>query len=287
MAAAVAATAPSPRDGVDWRLAAPLGLTYLAFFAAPFAILLGISFYADAEQTRLGFDSWTKFYGDAFYLKVIFDTLKLGVFAVLATMLLAYPLALVFRGSSPRVQRLLIFIILMPLLTSVVIRTFAWIVILAREGVVNQTLIGLGLTSTPLNLLQTELGLVIALTQIEMPLMLLPLLTIMNQMDQNLVDASRALGASKARTFFKVILPLTLPGWIAGATLVFASATTAFISQSVIGGARLVYLPSLIWQQSMVVYNWPFAAVASLTLLFTVLAGIMALGWFGRFARTN
>jgi len=288
VSAAAAAPGASPvRDAVEWRLAAPLGLTYAVFFAAPFLILLGISFYADAEQTRLGFDSWLKFYTDAFYLKVIFDTLKLGVLAVVATTILAYPLALVFRTASPRMQRVLIFIILMPLLTSVVIRTFAWIVILAREGVVNQTLMALGLTATPLNLLQTELGLVIALTQIEMPLMLLPLLTIMNQMDQNLVDASRALGASKWRTFFRVILPLTLPGWIAGATLVFASATTAFISQSVIGGARLVYLPSLIWQQSMVVYNWPFAAVASLTLLFTVLTGIMALSWLGRFAKTS
>jgi len=288
VSAAAAAPGASPvRDAVEWRLAAPLGLTYAVFFAAPFLILLGISFYADAEQTRLGLDSWVKFYTDAFYLKVIFDTLKLGVLAVVATTILAYPLALVFRTASPRMQRLLIFIILMPLLTSVVIRTFAWIVILAREGVVNQTLMALGLTATPLNLLQTELGLVIALTQIEMPLMLLPLLTIMNQMDQNLVDASRALGASKWRTFFRVILPLTLPGWIAGATLVFASATTAFISQSVIGGARLVYLPSLIWQQSMVVYNWPFAAVASLTLLFTVLSGIMALSWLGRFAKTS
>ncbi|MDP2803406.1 MAG: ABC transporter permease [Phreatobacter sp.] len=288
MSAAAAATGASPvRDAVEWRLAAPLGLTYVVFFAAPFLILLGISFYADAEQTRLGFDSWVKFYTDAFYLKVIFDTLKLGVFAVVATTILAYPLALVFRASSSRMQRVLIFIILMPLLTSVVIRTFAWIVILAREGVINQTLMGLGLTATPLNLLQTELGLVLALTQIEMPLMLLPLLAIMNQLDQNLIDASRALGASKWRTFFRVILPLTLPGWIAGATLVFASATTAFISQSVIGGARLVYLPALIWQQSMVVYNWPFAAVASLTLLFTVLTGIMALSWLGRFARTT
>ena len=287
MAGAAIMAAPAGGEKVDWRLAAPLGLTYLVFFAAPFAILLGVSFYADSEQTRLGLDSWTKFYGDAFYRKVILDTLKLGVFAVAATTLLAYPLALVFRAASTRAQRVLIFIILMPLLTSVVIRTFAWIVILAREGVINQTLIGLGITATPLNLLQTELGLVIALTQIEMPLMLLPLLTIMNQMDQNLIDASRALGASKWRTFFRVVLPLTLPGWIAGATLVFASATTAFISQSVIGGARLVYLPALIYQQVTVVYNWPFAAVASLTLLFTVLAGIMALGWLGRFARTN
>lgn len=273
-------------EKVDWRLASPLGLTYLVFFAAPFLILLGVSMHSDAEQTIVGLGSWTKFYTDGFYLKVIYDTLKLGVFAVIATTILAYPLALVFRAASPRVQRVLIFVILMPLLTSVVIRTFAWIVILSREGVINQTLMTLGLTAAPLNLLQTELGLVIALTQIEMPLMLLPLLTIMNQMDQNLVDASRALGASKWRTFFKVTLPLTLPGWIAGATLVFASATTAFISQSVIGGARLVYLPALIWQQSMVVYNWPFAAVASLTLLFTVLAGIMALSWLGRFAKT-
>lgn len=284
---AVIGATDSPRDKVDWRLAAPLGLTYLAFFAAPLVLLLGISLFADSELTRLGLDSWIKFYGDGFYLKVIFDTLKLGVLAVAATTVLAYPLALVFRGSGPRVQQVLIFVILMPLLTSVVIRTFAWIVILAREGVVNQALVGMGLTATPLNLLQTELGLVIALTQIEMSLMLLPLITIMRQMDQNLIDASRALGGSRWRTFFHVVLPLTLPGWIAGATLVFASATTAFISQSVIGGARLVYLPSLIWQQAMVVYNWPFAAVASVTLLFTVLAGIMALGWLGRFARTT
>src|SRR6202048_5368300 len=116
-------------ERVDWRLAAPLALTDLPCFAAPSAILLGISFYADSEQTRLGLDSWTKFYGDAFYLKVIFDTLKLGVFAVAATTLLAYPLALLFRGVGPRAQRVLIFIILMPLLTSAVIRTLAWVLL--------------------------------------------------------------------------------------------------------------------------------------------------------------
>src|SRR5260370_42349725 len=119
-------------ERVDWRLAAPLGLTYLAFFAAPFAILLGISFYADSEQTRLGLDSWTKFYGDAFYLMVIFDTLKLGVFAVAATTLLAYPLAVLFPGEGPRVQPVLIFIILWAQLTSLGDITCPWIVRMAR-----------------------------------------------------------------------------------------------------------------------------------------------------------
>lgn len=275
------------KSGVEWRLAAPLGLTYLAFFAAPLLILLVMSFSVDDNLGGFSLASWTKFWGDSFYRGVVWDTLRLGLTTVFVTTLFAYPIALLFMASSPGVQRLLLFLVLLPLLTSVVIRTFSWIVILSREGVLNQTLMTLGLTSTPLNLLQTELGLVIALTQIEMPLMLLPLITVMQQIDPNLSDASRALGGSKWRTFRKVLLPLSLPGWIAGATLVFASATTAFISQSVIGGARLVYLPTLIWQQAMVVYNWPFAAVASVTLLVAVLAGVSAFATLGRFARTN
>jgi putative spermidine/putrescine transport system permease protein len=118
--------------------------------------------------------------------------------------------------------------------------------------------------------------------QIEMPLMLLPLLAVMQNIDRNLVEASRSLGASRWRTFFRVLLPLSVPGWVAGATLVFASSTTAFISQSVIGGGRLVYLPSVIWQQAMVISNWPFAAVASIMLLVSVLTGIVALNAIGR-----
>ncbi|MCA3387930.1 MAG: ABC transporter permease [Roseomonas sp.] len=272
---------------VDWRLAAPLGIVYLALFAAPLLLLLGISLHADQDLQQWGLDNWTKFWGDAFYRGVVWDTLRLGVAAVLATSLFAWPLAVFFCNASPRTQKILLFIILLPLLTSVVIRTFAWIVILAREGLVNQVVLALGLSATPLRLLQTETGLILALMQIEMPLMLLPLISVMRGLDPNLLDASRALGAGMWRSFFRVILPLSLPGWIAGATLVFASACTAFISQSVIGGARLVYLPSLIWQQAMVVYDWPFAAVCSVTLLLTVLAGIMMLNWLGRYARTD
>jgi putative spermidine/putrescine transport system permease protein len=284
---AATATAQERGESVDWRLAAPLGLVYLALFAGPLLLLIGISFFEDSELTKVGLGTWKRFWGDAFYRGVVVDTLRLGLLAVIATTLLAYPLALVFCAAGPRLQKLLLFIVLLPLLTSVVIRTFAWIVILAREGVINNTLVFLGITSTPLRLLQTELGLVLALTQIEMPLMLLPLLTVMRQIDPNLIDASRALGGSRWRTFFRVVLPLSIPGWIAGATLVFASACTAFISQSVIGGASLVYLPSLIWQQAMVVYNWPFAAVAAVTLLFAVLAGISLFNALERFSRTR
>jgi putative spermidine/putrescine transport system permease protein len=265
-----------------WQLSLPLALAYAAFFAAPLLMLVGISAFSDDQITDLGFAMWIKFLGDPFYWKVIFDTLKLGFLAVIATLIVGYPLALLYMSAGPAMQRVLLFIIILPLLTSVVVRTFAWIVTLGREGIVNHVVLSLGLSAVPLRLLQTELGLVIALTQIEMPLMLLPLISVMGRLDPNLRDASAALGASRWRTLFTVILPLSMPGLVAGCLLVFASSTTAFISQTVIGGVRLIYLPLLIWQQSLVVFNWPLAAVASMALLISVLSVVGALAYVGR-----
>jgi len=266
----------------EWQLALPLGLAFAALFLAPFLLLLGVSFFNDDQITRPGFAQWIKFFGDPFHYKVIADTLLLGAKTVAATVIVGYPLALVFIDLGPRLQRVLIFVIVMPLLLSVVVRTFAWIVVLGREGVINSLLMRFGVIAEPLRLLQTELGLVISMTQIEMPLMLLPLISVMSRIDPNLRDASAALGASRWRTLFTVIVPLSMPGLIAGCLLVFASSTTAFISQSIIGGMRLIYLPLLIWQQSLVVFNWPFAAVTSLALLVSVLSVITALSYLGR-----
>jgi putative spermidine/putrescine transport system permease protein len=266
----------------EWQLALPLALAYAAFFLVPLALLILVSAFDDERITTIGFAQWRSFLGDPFTWKVIFDTVKLGVVTVVATAVIGYPIALVFLGAGPRWQRVILFVVILPLLTSVVVRTFAWIVILGREGVINQAVLWLGLTPAPLNLLQTEPGLVIALTQIEMPLLLLPLLSVMSRMDPNLRDASAGLGASRWRTLLRVTLPLSLPGLVAGCMLVFASSTTAFISQFVIGGNRLVYLPLLIWQQSLVVYNWPLASVAALTLLISVGLGVAAIATLGR-----
>jgi putative spermidine/putrescine transport system permease protein len=269
----------------EWQLALPLALAYAAFFLVPLVLLIAVSAYDDERLSTLAFAQWRKFLGDPFTWKVIFDTVKLGGLTVVATTAIAYPIALVYLGATPRWQRVILFVVILPLLTSVVVRTFAWIVILGREGLINQTILWLGLSPTPLRLLQTEHGLVIALTQIEMPLLLLPLLSVMSRLDPNLRDASAALGASKWRTLFRVTLPLSLPGLVAGCMLVFASSTTAFISQFTIGGNRLVYLPLLIWQQSLVVYNWPLASVAALTLLVSVGLGVAAIAALGRRSR--
>jgi len=266
----------------SWPLAMPLAICFVGFFVAPLAILLGVSLFSDNQITEFGLGTWTGFLSDPFYWRVTFNTVKLGFWTVLTTVLIGFPLAIVYLKSSVRVQQIIILVVILPLLLSVVVRTFAWIVILSREGVVNQTLMALGFITTPLRLLQTEFGLIISLTQIELPLMLLPLISVMARIEPSMLDASSALGSSKWRTLFKVILPLSVPGLIAGCTLVFASSTTAFISQSVIGGNRLVYLPLIVWQQSLVVYNWPLAAVASVMLLTSVLLCIVLIGLIGR-----
>lgn len=267
--------------GGAWRLVLPLAGAQMVFFVAPLLLLAITSVSTDENMRALSGAAWADLVGDGFNLRATWNTLRLAGRTVLAAVVLSAPLALLHLTAGPRLRRLILLAAVLPLLTSVVVRTFAWIAILGREGVVNTALLGAGLVSAPVRLLQTEHGLVLALMQIEMPLMLLPLIAATARIDPTLLDASAVLGASLSRTLRRVVAPLAMPGLLAGATLVFASSATAFISQSVIGGGRLAYLPALVWQQAMVVFNWPLAAALALTLMASVLvvaAGLSALG---------
>ncbi|MBP0464231.1 ABC transporter permease [Roseomonas sp. PWR1] len=264
-----------------WKLALPLALAQVLFFVAPLLLLVATSFATDENLRDWGMRGWRDALADSFHLQSVLNTMRLGALTVLATALLAVPLALVHMAAGPTLRRIILMAAVLPLLTSVVVRTFAWIVILGREGVINATLLGAGIITAPVALLQTEHGLILALTQIEMPLMLLPLLAALARIDPALLDASASLGGSLARTLWKVVLPMAMPGLVAGATLVFASASTAFISQGVIGGGRLNYLPALVWQQAMVVFDWPLAAALAITLMASVLMVAGALSLLG------
>jgi putative spermidine/putrescine transport system permease protein len=136
-----------------------------------------------------------------------------------------------------------------------------------------------------LRLLFTEFGVVLVLAQVQLPLMVLPILTVMGKADPNLENASRALGAGEWRTLWLVTLPLSLPGIIAGCTLTYAASVTAFVTQTLIGGARLVYMPLYIYQQAVGANNWPVAAAVSVIFMIAVLAVIFALNMLGRMSR--
>lgn len=266
------------RPGPDTRgllPAMPLAAVFLVSFVAPLVVLVFLSLFRTPQFTDMGVDQYVRFLGEGFSLRVLFDTLLLGAEVALLSLVLSYPLGLVYLAIGPLGRTVITFLILLPLLTSTVVRTFAWIVILGREGIVNSAMLALGLWDQPARMLYTWNGLVVALTQIQLPLMALPVINSLLRVDRNLMRAAEGLGASQIRIFFTVVLPLTLPGAIAGGLLVFAAAVTAFISQTLVGGGRIILMPLYIYQQAMGVQDWPFSA--ALSLIFTVaVIGIVA-----------
>ena len=266
-------------------LASPLALAMLLFFITPLLMLGVVSFYSDAAMTQWGsLASWAKTL-DGFGLTVLLDTLWLGVQVTALSLVLGFALAWTFLRMPAQLQPLIIFIVMLPLLTSVVVRTFAWIVILGRQGIVNNFLMDFGLIEAPIKLLYTRFGLVVTLANVQLPLMVLPLITALQRIDMNLSDASASLGASEWQTFKKITVPLALPGVIAGCLLTFSAAITAFISQSLIGGGQMLFMPMYLYQQVSALSNFPFAAAISLTFLATVILCVSLFNMLGRLSR--
>jgi putative spermidine/putrescine transport system permease protein len=271
--------------GYDLKLALPLAGFFLVFFITPLLLLIFVSLHTDPEMKRFGFDQFHKFLSDPYSLKVLGQTLVIGAETTALCLLLGFPLAWLYVRSPGWLRGVLILIILLPLLTSVVVRTFAWIVILGRLGIVNSALMTLGLIDTPLRLLYSEGGLVVALAQVHMPLMVLPLITALSRVDPNLADASAALGAGAWRTFLRITVPLTLAGIIAGCLLTYCMSLAAFITQTLVGGGQMLLMPGYIYQQVAAAQDWPFAAAISVIFLVAVLAAVTVFNLLGRLAQ--
>lgn len=266
----------------DWQLALPLGLFFLVFVFVPLGLLGVVSLYTSADLKAMGLTQYVKFLADGFNLGVLGLTLWLALKTTVVAILIGYPLAYLYTLSSRGLQRVLILLIVLPLLTSAVVRTFAWVVILGRQGIINEALLGIGLIDAPIKLLYTPTAVVIALAQIEMPLMVLPIITALANIDPNLRQASEALGAGKWRTFFEVTLPLSMPGLLAGSLLVFAAAASAFVTQTLVGGGQQMFMPFYIYQQAIQANNYPFAATIAMILLVAVLAVVTVMNLIGR-----
>lgn len=263
-------------------LALPLGLFFIVFVLGPLLLLVYVSLHNDPVLTHFGFAQYSKFFTDSFNVNVLVQTLWLGVRVTALALLLGIPLACLYTGAPARWQGPLMLVIVLPLLTSAVVRTFAWVVILGREGIVNTLLLHAGLIDAPLRLLFTQGAVVVALAQIELPLMVLPLITSLMNIDPNLRQASLALGAGRWRTFFRITLPLSMPGLLAGSTLVFASSVSAFVTQTLVGGGQHVFMPFYMYQQAIEASNYPFAATVAVLLLASVAIVVVLINVFGR-----
>jgi putative spermidine/putrescine transport system permease protein len=267
-------------------LTLPLAALFVAFFVAPLVVLVLLSLHGEAVMKTWTAANYVKFFTDSFNYSILFETLMLGVKATLLCLAFGFPIAWICVRSGTRLQSIIVFLVILPILTSVVVRTFGWIVILGRQGVINQLLIGAGIINEPIRLLYTEFGVIMVLAQVQMPLMVLPILTVLGKIDPNLGDASRVLGAGEWKTLWRVTLPLSLPGIIAGCILTYTACITAFVTQTLIGGARLIYMPLHIYQQAVGANNWPFAAAISVVFMLAVLVIVGILGALGRRSET-
>ncbi len=269
------------RGGIPF--VAPMLALSIAGFLVPLVVLAAFSFSDPAGG--FGLANYAKLFADPLALQVLFDTLALGFKVVVTTTLIGLPIILLFWHAGPRKRSLIVFLTLLPMLVSNVVRTFAWIVILGRQGPVSQTLAQLGFIPAPRSLLFNETAVVVVLSQIELPLLLLPVMAVLSRTDRSLVSAAETLGAGPWRILSTVILPLAAPGILAGWVLVFASATTSYVTQSVIGGARHIYLPQYIYREVGVLFQWPSAAAIAFVLLATTGIIMAAMAMLSRHPR--
>jgi len=232
-----------------------------------------------------GVRQYLLFFGDGYNRGILWETLGLGAATTVVTAVLGYPVAWLYGVATARWRRVLMVLILLPLLTSSVVRTFAWVVILGNQGLINQVLLGLGWVSAPLRLLYTPQAVILSLAQIELPLMVLPLITALSAIDTRLPEASHALGASRWRTWWKIVLPLSVPGLLSGTLLVFTGAVSAFVVQTLVGGGQLMYMPFYIYEQAIQTQDYPFASALAVILLLSVLVVVTLLNYFGRRTR--
>jgi len=270
---------PSP---IAW-LIAPALLLFLLFFVLPFGVMAVMSFFSANPISNPNAFLTTKHYlrfidDDAgIFHDALWSTLRIGLVTTIVSLLIGYPLAhWMARIQSRLANMLLMMAVIAPLLTGIVVRTFAWMTILQDKGVINTTLMSWGLISKPLPLMYNEFGTVVALVHIYVPFMVLTLAGVIGRIDERLEQAARSLGAGRLRAFVEVTLPLSLPGILAGSLLVFALSISAYVTPSLMGGTDVLTLPMLIAQQVGTSFNPNFAGALGMILLIVCFAIVIA-----------
>lgn len=254
----------------------PIAVVLAAFFITPVTILARYSFFIARPGGEMipawVLDNYVRFLGDTFHLGVLWNTVRLGLWVAGVCLALGFPLAYTLARTPSRRRRSLgITVLLIPLMTSVVVRSYGWMILLASSGPINKLLLGLGLIDRPIQLLFKPQGVIIALVEVLLPFMVLSIMPVIQGIDPHLEEASQSLGAGPFATFRRVVLPLSLPGIAAGSILVFVLTISAFATPRLIGGATTQVMSIFIYDQALSVFNWPFGAAVSMLLLAVVL----------------
>lgn len=262
----------------------PIAIWMLSFFIVPILLVIFVSFltrgqYGDIEYSITS-GNYTKLL-DPLYLKILENSLIISVSTTALCLLLGYPFAYFIARAPKKYRLILLMLIILPFWTNSLVRTYAWIMLLRTEGIINTLLMNIGLISQPLQLLYTNSAVLIGMIYMMFPFMVLPLYSSIEKLDFSLLDAASDLGATPAKAFWKVTLPLTKSGIISGCLLVFVPTLGYFFIPDLMGGSKIVLISNLIKNQFLSARNWPFGSAVSVILIIIMFIMIWAYSKLG------
>ncbi len=255
-----------------WALILPALLLMAAFYFVPVVQILTVSF----TEPTVGLDNYAMLVTNSSVQNAIMTTLRIGVLTTVISLLLGYVLAYQITMSSPRAQRWWLLIVLIPLWISVLVRAFAWVMLLRRQGLINEALLSLGVIDRPLALVWNELGIVVGMVHYMVPFAVLPMLATMRDIDLRLLAAARGLGAGAVTAFLRIFLPLSVPGLIGSGLLVFILTLGFYITPALLGGGKTLMVAEWIELQIMQLVRWGPGAMMATVLVVGIL-GMLAL----------
>ena len=253
-----------------WIMLVPGLVILLVCLSIPLLRVLAPSIFSEGYP----FQSYVEFFKDEYYLKIFLRTVKIAVITTAVCMVGGIPTAYFISRCDKKWRGLLLAASIFPMMTNSVIRSFAWINILGSNGIINKFLLALGLADKPMKLLYTDFAIIIGSIYLFLPLMIVTVTGVMENIDDDMMEAAQSLGAARMEAFMKVIFPMSLPGIIVGGILVFTGTLTAYTTPQLLGGNSNMVMATLIYQRAMSVSDWTGASVIAFIMIVVTLAVI-------------
>lgn len=265
------------RKKVLYLMLVPGILIILFFLMAPLINILIPTVVTDKGITP---KLYLSFFKDSYLMNIFFRTLRIAIITTIVCIVLGVPVSYYLSRSDKKIRGLLLALTVFPLLTNSIVRAFAWMTILGKNGAINTLLIQCHIISEPCEILYTEFAIIIGSVYLFLPLMIVSLVGVMENINSDFVEAAQSLGASRIVAFFKVIFPLSVPGMIVGSILVFTGALTAYTTPQLLGGNKNTVLATLIYQKAMTLSDWTGASVVSVVMIIATLIVMFGINKF-------
>lgn len=249
----------------------PISILYIGFLILPVTLFLSISVMKydafEIYKFQLTGDNFIRIFADWRYLSIIFETLEISAVTTILALLVGYPMGYFIARNAGWAKGILLFLVLAPLMSGDITRTYGWLVILGTNGLLNSFMLSTGVADVPLQILNTKTAVIIALTHINLPFVVFPVFSALAAQEPDLEKAAETLGASKVRSFFEVTLPLSRSGLAIGCVLVFTLTAGAVVTPALLGGTQVQMLGQMVYSLILQLFNWPLASAMALVLV--------------------